>query len=309
LNFIEIPNRRATPLVYAQTHFEQQMALLFFAEAESFLKEIPSCARRFAFRVWFVPRICKGFVNHYYDAYGLCLGFFHCHTLASERMACEFLLIHRNRENLRKKPFLDWFLSVPSLLFWEKRYDAWLEYTQRSYNHFLFKSSYDIKYGDERSPKMAALIGVFTHFAKNKKFFGEMVSPDAQQFSIFEKNAKSPRKRRWNGRTLDTWLLEIWPIVQCYHWNYSDLQKTFNFKVEGAPAWADCPKYFEDRCKKILHLRLSERVKRGRPKEPIEFKGASFPKMPLLFPLCARILSIGEDLDAWFKNSPAALTK
>lgn len=294
------------PFACAEGSFEQKIVKLAHGPIAKYLNSVPDQARKLAFRADWLPRICRDAVNELYPSHGWALGLFNCYRLAGERTFAEYIFRKSNyfKQPLTKvMPVIEHYLSGPdSLIFWEKRFDQWLRSAIHSWSYFLLKQAGTMF---KPSPKEleATLTGIIArHISSRTLELPSLVEPEMMWRFLKAKEAET-QNLRCKRIDVDTWLLEIWPIVTEYLWTYHDLQKaTYQINGRDPDRFFKSPAQVRDRCKKVLNLKLSPKVSRGRPLEPKKSKktDADIYYRPALFDLAKKIYPISPDVTAWF---------
>jgi hypothetical protein len=283
----------------------EKSAALFYQRTQSAFLDgyvVPG-QRRFLFRYVFVPVFCKTVIAWYLkqeENPRYWLWQHGTYLLAFERLLVEMHL----RKSVNLEAGVLNALADPSLdrRYWTRRFDQWREAARASYEYFIVKQSPQIR---KTAQPQAAHLGTLQNLSDGElpdDLFSAMLEnilaiPDAA--AAFKKTAGRIKPARWGEAELDTWLIEIWPLVTEYGWNYFDIWSVANEKWDKT----DCGSYesvgkFSDRCKKMLRLRLSDagQRKQGRPKSVVEFDCPAFPP---LAPQAIWIRSIGVDEEAW----------
>jgi hypothetical protein len=262
--------------------------------------------RQFLFRCLYVPVFCKAVIQHVVKREGQPRYWLWQHgtyLLAFERLLLEMHL----RKAIDLKAGVLNALVEPSLdrRYWHRRFNQWREAARASYRHFIQKKSPQIR---KSVYAQAAHLGTMQNLSGGQlpgELFSTMLerinaNPDA--VAALKKTAGKTKPARWGEAELDTWLLEIWPLVTEYGWNYFDISLVANEKWDKTdPGAYESAEKFSDRCKKMLNLRLSPRgqSKQGRPKSLDEFK---VPTLAPLAPLAMGIRSIGADEEEWIRG-------
>ncbi len=262
--------------------------------------------REFAFRCHLVPLYSRAVIEFFARKGGPKYWLYKHATyyLAWERMGLEFALrmkLKTTRQNLRA-------LILTSPLgpeYWQKRFDQWRHAAAQSFNHFMAKRFPDVKKlkGSERE---AARLGGLKTLSEElpDAIFSEVIARfenNAMLWKTFTQNANRTRKGRWGDPELDTWLIEIWPLVTEYGWNYHQVFRVAEHKWTTSSEDNDTLKAvapLENRCKKMLGLRLSPagQAKGGRPREIIR-KGRA--TLPALSALAIGLKSLGIEEEQW----------
>jgi len=149
--------------------------------------------------------------------------------LAFERLLLEFIFVrklHKNKK-LRPKKLTDFFMNPPGgyAAGW-RRFGEWRASVIKSHAHFISKQAPDMKKGGAIAT--AAHLGNIFNRSNNLpadliENMGTHIVQDEALLKLFRKNALKPKPARWGEPELDTWLIEIWPLVTAYGWNYSDV--------------------------------------------------------------------------------------
>lgn len=293
--------RPSGPVAMARNPLERAAALSLANTAPIFLEGRGSLEQRlFLFRTMMVPVFCRMIINRVVDQekgpkYWL---WEHAtYALAFERMLLE-MQVHR--PIISGETVLD-YLANPARdhRFWIERFDQWRESAGASYNHFIKKVRPEIK--DSAMPSVAHLKAMRDLSGSlPENLFGSILSrlQNDPVASLELNRAKVRKPARWGEREVDTWLIEIWPLVTGYGWNYSDILQVADAKWENSDTGAlKSVRDLKDRCKKMLNLKLSPRgqAKQGRPKNNKSSK--------LILPTCGKLAlyieSIGVADEEW----------
>jgi hypothetical protein len=269
---------------------------------------VSSEQRRFIFQAVLVPAVCKliikklklesGKIDYWLWEYGT-------YMVAFERLALEMHL--RKAIDLKSGQDLLSLLSPPGLdyRYWMGRFDQWRGAARASYGYFIKKQSPRIKKSARPS---AAHLGTIKNLSggnlPENLFSGAMarINADPVARAEFKKTAKKVKRARWSEPALDTWLIEIWPLVTEYGWNYQDVWQVANQKWDVPEASAfKSVETISDRCKKMLDLTIAQagRAKQGRPKKVAE---SDPPIVPPMAGLAIWIRSIGDDQEEWIRG-------
>jgi hypothetical protein len=262
--------------------------------------------REFAFHCHLIPLYSLAVIKFVIGREGGAKYWLHeygAYVLAWERMALEFVL--RNKLKSSNTNLLAKMLaSQEGPAYWQKRFDQWRTAAGQSYKHFMGKKFPDVKNleGEERS---AALLGALNKLSvelPTALFSGsyERVRSSRSLWKTYIRNAKRTRMGRWGEPELDTWLIEIWPLVTGYAWNYYELWLVAHSKWKSTSdddALATVER-LEDRCKKMLKLRLGPagQAKCGTP--PVSFKNRKV-ILPPLASLAIGLQSLGYAEEEW----------
>ena len=251
--------------------------------------------REFYFRCHLVPRFCQvviGFVSEHQGGSKYWLHQHGGYVLAWERMALEFLL--RTRKHISGAQLVDAMLnSREGAAYWMRRFEQLRSAAKQSYTHFIAKKFPDVK-NLEGEQARAAHLGALEKISEGlpEKLFSDTLArfkSDKSLLKTFAQNSKRKREGRWGDPELDTWLIEVWPLVTEYGWNYHDVWQVACAKwdVDIDDNSLDSVSRVSDRCKKMLGLRLATagQAKQGKP------AGVAEGKKMLLPPLAA--LAIG----------------
>ena len=228
---------------------------------------------------------------------------FGCNVLARERMSLEFIL--------RKNPIpggnlLGTMLTCPEgPKYWQARFDQWHRAAQQSYAYFISRQFPDVRKLNPAQAK-AALVGAMEKLSGGlpPKLFSDTlarIESDTSLLTAFTKNATRTRLGRRGQPELDTWLLEIWPLVTEYGWSYHQVWEIAHAKWDSDDECLDSVTRLEDRCKKQLGLRLAPagKAKRGRPPGISEDSKVPLPPLPPLAALAIGIKSLGATRETW----------
>lgn len=275
-------------------------------------------AKKFLFRAFYVPlySVCViGFGTTRLGITPLLLHEYAEYALAMERMMLEIVMRRGlgKLKNQRPQSLLD-LLSDPTegYAFWLKRFEEWKASANKSYRHFIRKQAPDTKKGGLKA-RAAFLGNMLQRAGKLPVDLLDVtlreVARDESAFNAFCKNALKPKPARWGEPELDTWLLEVWPLITMYSWNYYDVWLVAIAKwgddADGKRALGK-PSTIEDRCKKMLNLHLGPggREKQGRPEKIPEWKegqegNPSPTPMPAFAPIALSLESIGIAKEKW----------
>ena len=284
----------------ARNPLEQSAALYYQKVQPKYLDGyILPGQRRFIFRCLFVPMFCKAVIAHVVKQEGQPRYWLWQHgtyLLAFERMLLEMHL--RKAVNLEAGVLNA--LVEPSLdrRYWHRRFDQWREAARASYRHFIQKKSPQIR---KSVYAQAAHLGTMQNLSGGQlpgELFSTMLerinaNPDA--VAALKKTAGKTKPARWGEPELDTWLIEIWPLVTEYGWNYHDIwlvaYKKWNVSSESDAL--DKVTKLENRCKRMLHFRLGSagQKKQGCPKE--------VDPLPFGFPLAMSLEPIAFSEEEW----------
>lgn len=268
--------------------------------------------RQFMFRCVYVPLFCKAVIEWQVRQEGAPKYWLWQHgtyLLAFERTLVEM----RSRKAIKLddgvlNAFADPYLDYR---YWLRRFDQWRAAASASYRYFIQKQSPQIRKSAQRG---AAYLGTIKNLCGGdlpKNLFVGMlarINSDASAAVAFNKIVKKIKPARWGEPALDTWLIEIWPLVTEYGWNYHDVWRVGNEKwdvPEAAPF--ESVARFSDRCKKMLGLKLSRQggAKQGHPKN---VGVVETPPLPSFAAMAKWIQSIGEDEEEWIRGQlPATL--
>jgi hypothetical protein len=294
------------PFECAKGSFEREFVALAYRPIEKYLDSVPPHARRLAFRADFLPRVCGGLVKALYPSNGWALGLHNCYRLAGERTVLEYL--HRGNElfqnpmSISERSIIQLYLNGPdNLIFWENRFNSWLEFTLRSWSLFIRKQTKAILTRASPAKYEGTILGIIARTVKPSSLdFATLLSPE--NISFFKKKAQPAS---WKRGSVDSWLMEVWPIVKQYCWTYHDLQKAISEIGElDSSEFFETPDRIKDRCKTVLRLHLSASAKKGRPYEP-KFNGKVFYRPPL-FVLATRLSPVTYCVDNLFSMAYGA---
>lgn len=237
------------------------------------------------------------------------------YVLALERTCLELLIrwkirVSRSRSgepepqlaDWRRRPLVKWFDKAPEgYIFWLRRFHDWRNSARKSFLYYIGKHAPDTRHFDP-TVRWPAFLGMMQKFFDLPvSVFGGMLdklASDPWAAEIFQRNAHK-RESHLTGLALNTWLIEIWPLVTTYHWTYSDVLLTAGAKFASSSNSLKTVSQIEDRCKSLeLYLSASGQNKTGRPRKKDE--GA-----PVLSPfgsLALFIESIGCDEADWIRG-------
>jgi hypothetical protein len=169
------------------------------------------------------------------------------------------------------KPIVEWFSNPPrDLNYWSSRFQIWRRAALDSYLYWVSTWCEDTILLPPSLSK-AALLGAIQNRSRFPSGFVddllqhlEPIHEDA--LAVFYKNAAEP-KAIYRGLTkIDTWLIEVWPLVVLQKWNYMTISKIAKKRFRGmAPPYAG----IIARCEK-LNLKLHSSLRRGGVKNSYE---------------------------------------
>jgi len=185
-------------------------------------------------------------------------------------------------------------------LYWLARFNSFREAARKSLDYYLRKQcGRDAKFMNSPSSREAARFGLIENLhGLPEEYFAEdldRIFSDSRKAALFRKVAK---KRNANPPNMDinTWLLEIWPVVSHYDWNFVQVRAV---AAEKFSQLTECPHLkevssvtnIEDRCKKLgLSLSPKGQKRTGRP---------SNSRWPVMGSFAMRMNGIGSDPEAW----------
>jgi hypothetical protein len=266
--------------------------------------------REFLFHCLYVPLysiVAIRFATTMLGSPALMLHEYAVYSLAFERMLLEMILLQKSNKNekFKAKTLIDIFTNqYNGYDFWRERFEEWKSSVVKSHSHFMRKKVPDITKGGQTA--VAALLGNVLSGGQQlpMELFGGMIERIEKNKSLFKtlsKNALKPNPARWGEPELDAWLIEIWPLVTRYGWNYRDVWqaavKKWGDKCQEDESFGSVQR-IEDRCKKMLGLRLGSRgqTRGGRV--------TGDPQHPLLSKFAISIRSIGMEDKDWFLGGP-----
>jgi hypothetical protein len=288
---------------------ERAAAFYLLKTKSQFLNQTTDLAHReFLFRCVYVPLYSLAIIRYgtvYLGVPPLLLHQYAAYNLAFERLLLEIIFVrklHRIKKKDRPKKLTDFFIKPPGgYAVWQRRFEEWRASIIKSHAHFMSKQAPDIKHGGATA--LSAHLGNILSQSHNLplNLVGDMITRienDKKLFNVLMKNALKPKPARWGEPELDTWLIEIWPIVRMYGWNYPDVWQVavakWEDECEEKESFGGVEK-IEDRCKKMLGLQLGPKgqARGGRTKTPKK------PLLPLLRRFAASIKSIGMEKEKW----------
>ena len=284
------PERRPGLLTMAHGSIEQCAALyLYWVKPKPLMQTNDLAYRDFLFHCVYVPLYSLAVINiatakakvpplmlHEYAAY----------SLAFERMLLEIIFGRKLHQKAKLKPksLISIFINPPEgYAFWRRRFEEWRASVITSHKHFIRKQAPDIKKGGTIAG--AAYMGNILSSGQMLplELVGNIITRIEQDKSLFKtlyNNALKPKPARWGEPELDTWLIEIWPLVTMYGWNYCDVWRAaldkWGDKCDEDESFGNVEK-IEGRCKRMLGLQLGAggqarggRVKTtGKPRRPV----------------------------------------
>jgi hypothetical protein len=291
-------------------------------------------------RIIYVPLLCHAFVNEMAKTetsttMQLWLGFFAAFYKACERTVSERIW-RRQRQTaspskqrrrgidaakLPLRRILDYFDDPPGgHLFWINRFGHWQDSTVRSLDYYISKQSSDVRRLDG-AERAAAIIGALKKLDSfPERFFGALERELKSAVDLKEIIQRNARASRYTAEppsiTKDTWLIEIWPLVAAYGWNWHDLARVYHAKFDVSAlvgsarircaaqsvTSADTDQ-LKDRCRQ-LGLQISiEAMKPGRPKRASQESTAV---LPVMGGMAMQIDGIGAASD-WILGESAAV--
>lgn len=188
-----------------------------------------------------------------------------------------------------------------SYLFWHIRFLEWETSLLESFKYFSFS-----KCGDETIfdsfDSHPIFLGMLDHFSGHPPQFSSKAIDFLHQHSTtfvrkFYSSAASLKSSRWDYPEIDSWLIQVWPIVVNYNWNYGHvLRIAAKFDRDNKPTFEDADA-MSSHCK-MLKLRLSDeqRKRRGR------FKRKEDPLLGPLPPMAKLAKDINPYPFSWDKD-------
>ena len=202
-------------------------------------------------------------------------------------------------------------LAETRLAYWTSRFEAWRDAAQSSFIHYHSQYCSDLSKGDAVC-RWAARAGYFQNrnplpppdFATVQKQIGR-IQPDS--LALLAKNWTAPKPTTYgddnnlplsppllSALALDTWLIEIWPLVMIERWRKPDIIQVAGMKSPTSKILLNSVPQCTTRCNK-LHLTVAVSG------------GAS-----IFLPDCARVTPtaqlgahikcIGEDPEKWLRG-------
>ena len=228
--------------------------------------------KTFLFRAYYVPLFCRCLILWQSERSDSSLYWLLEHgtySLGYERMLME-LYFRRGRPNPLGSIATLWENPAEGYNYWLRRFNEWRQAANASRVHFIKKQCPQILASDDPATAYLATLWRLADELPQELFDDEL---QRAKIASVHNALQSKNRARWGQPGLDTWLLEIWPLVTEYGWNYRDVRSAAVAKFdqgETPDAIAlDVVSKIEDRCKKMLGLRLSKngQAKQGRPKE------------------------------------------
>ena len=308
VGYLKAPDRRSLPLTMARGTIERNAALYLLKTQSQFLNQTSDLAyREFLFHCVYVPLYTLAVTNFNTtkrEVPPLLLHEYAAYYLAFERLLLEIIFVrefHKDKK-LRPKKLTGFFINPPGgYAAWQRRFEEWRASIIKSHAHFMSKQAPDMKKGGAIAT--AAHLGNIFNRSNNLpvdliESMGIRIVQDEALLKVFRKNALKPKPARWGEPELDTWLIEIWPLVTMYGLNYSDVWQValakWGDEGEEKESFGGVGR-LEDRCKKMLGLRLGPGGQRciGRVKKDSE------PRSLMLSQYAASIRSIGMEKENW----------
>jgi hypothetical protein len=213
-------------------------------------------------------------------------------------------------EEYFRGPVIEWFDEAPEdFLFWMERFDAWRRQAELSWDYYISKQSIDIRRMKGKL-REAAMLGVFKKLnglpERWFRHWEQSILGDPDTGKVFRRNARKSRiLPKPPSLERDTWLIEIWPLVLQYGWNWHDLRRVYNCKFMGIkPGELQMQKVtlaevkqLKERCKESLDLHLgpSARLPGRRKRLPIDVNAL----LPRMAGIALGVTGIGKDSDSW----------
>ena len=213
-------------------------------------------------------------------------------------------------------PPTEWFFAPgQSFSYWTSRFDAWRMAALSSFRYYHQQHCDDIGHPDQanafaslagylhgKTPLPAKLfVTVHERLEQSPDFARKLFNknthqPQASRFlKVNSRRRKAARETEVSPLVLDTWLIEIWPLVVAENWGYPDLIRIAENKFGSAQSVFDSESKLQVRCRK-LHLKLG--VDRARGGRPVQSRRV-MKKLPPLGLLCALIAGVGEHPESW----------
>jgi len=244
--------------------------------------------RCFFFKAYFVPCFWEGVIRGYEKGFSqipLWLGEPAAYVVALERMCLEFVWLSRQRRKAKtpsssRNPkklvgmsVQEWFEAPPNGHgFWLWRFQEWRKAATRSFQLYFKKQLIGQK-ASQPDLMRAAFLGGLQHIGGMpdellSSFDKRFLSQNLKARRIYRDAVKRLKPPRWKYDALDTWLIEIWPLVTAYAWNYHDVWKVASMKFDSPEDYVfSTATAMEEHCKDVLGLSLGAtgQAKRGRP--------------------------------------------
>jgi hypothetical protein len=315
---------------FAENDFERLViGLIAQAQPEIFDEIDDPIKALVVLKVVLVPMVCRGLIRENTKksrSSSIWFGWVAAHALAFERTMLECIARQRNREprirgvprtdperskmerelnewfeKFSMRPITDWFDDAKEqYLFWLHRFRQWQFYAWRSWCYYISRQSIDVRFL-EGSLKDAAVCGVLRNLSRPPQGWCAEVfrrlESDWEREWIFTKTARKMKTRPSNVK-LKSWLIEVWPLVLEYGWNYADVRTVANLSFEKrALTILVKTKGLKKVCRNLgLHLAPAGQGKKSRTKYAAN---DSEPVQPILFELAWFIKGIGTKPLSW----------
>ncbi len=235
---------------FAPTQIEKYLIELIDRENQGILEPLSDpIAGMFLLRVIIIPLLCRGMIAKAAkesEESLLWMGPLAAFNLALERTLLERLCRRRHQVKQLAKPraisgarqregrkifgypLFAWFRDSPEgFLFWMQRFDQWRKFAHKSWDYYISKQSKDVR--DLKGVlQEAAVLGVLKqNNALPEKWFKNWrgsIEKNSKSKQVFRRNSTKYSVKAPNS-DLNTWLIEVWPLVLEYGWNYHDLQR------------------------------------------------------------------------------------
>ena len=280
-------------LPFVENELEHKLIQLFHATRPDLFVGCKNPLKAlFLLRAIYIPRVCRGLIFNEganRNESVVWLGALGAYSVAYERTLFERLFRAKGQAKILPNggeqyvrwatakfggSILNWFDDTrEGYEFWLSRFEQWHEYAIRSLDHWLGCQSIDYRRATGKM-KLAAQLGILKNLDalpedRVTDLLDNVNAVDPAR-KMFQKNAK---KRTTNPSNLefDSWLIECWPLVLEYGWNYREIQLVASRRFEedqiklGFTAEA-----VKERCQ-ILGLKLKQGSNKvGRPKVSTE---------------------------------------
>jgi hypothetical protein len=301
-----IPNKRAVNVAdltcFAQNPLEEKIIRQLHQVKPGLLLRYKNPISALCFlRTVFIPVFCATYIKQAVKRSAtkpFYLGGFAAYVRGLERALAECRVRTRHRTGKSPKTihssqgiFQTFTNSPEGGLFWMLRFDQWRSHAEKSWQYYISKRSIDVR-KLRGELKWAAVLGVLKNEdSLPEELFAEAVRSINERSAskrIFKKNADPARHDlKLKNETLNTWLIEIWPVVTEYRWNSRDLRRVAHKRFEdnidekSEISIPDRLKELKDYCGNLgLYFAKEVRDQRGRPtKTPV---GATLPFMGAL---------------------------
>jgi hypothetical protein len=310
---------------FAENEIEQKLFwLIHETKPDLFTKCDDPLKALLQLRVLHIPIICRGLLHNEIkknETGILWLGALGTYSVAFERTLLErmYRAARKAESNtLDSGQFRKWAgtaLGVTVLTwfdradegceYWLSRFDQWRDYAMRSLDHYLGRQSIDYRRmkGNMRQAAHLGILKYLDDFPEGR--FADLldgIRATSATHEMFRKNANKKYRTKPDNLGLKNWLIECWPLVLEYGWNYRELQLVANKRFEPAPSkgFMDRPRALKELCEKLcLKLGPIGRNRVGRAKANKEST------LPPLSEVALKIDALEDHAD-WFWGSTDA---